>query len=110
MNQKEQVIHTGSTIIRKDFQLEDSELQLASTDLNKETLKLKLEPIIAYLLEKDYQRLLNILYRIDVDETKFKAIITAESIDKIPSLITDLVIDRELKKAAFRLKYTPPTS
>lgn len=110
MDEKEQIIHTGSTIIRKDFQLDTTELQLSPTDLTAETLKRKLQPIIAYLLEKDYQRLLNTLYRIDVDESKFKEIITTAAVDKMPGLITDLVIERELKKAEFRLKYTPPNS
>lgn len=57
---------------------------------------------VRILLNNDFQRLLNILYRIDVSEVKTK---TALSKDDPADAIAALIIARELEKVDSREKY-----
>ena len=57
---------------------------------------------ISILLDRDMQRLFNVLYRIDVNESKVKLAFTA---DKPAWEIAGLIIERELQKVASRKKY-----
>ena len=62
--------------------------------------------IISYLLEKDMTRLLNGLYRIDVNEEDFKKVLFESDSDKVAESVAKLIIERELKKVEFRKKYS----
>ena len=64
-----------------------------------------------YLIENDYERLLQVLYRIDVDESKAKKSLI-EASDKNPSeVLADLIIERLLEKAKSRINNpVPPQS
>ena len=64
----------------------------------------KLQGYILYLLEKDIQSLYNLLYRIDVSETKVRAIFGGFSED-IATDITRLILERIQQKAELRLRY-----
>jgi hypothetical protein len=68
-------------------------------------IKKKLTSILQYLLDKDLNKLLNIFYRIDLDERKVKLILSASNPDQIAGDLAELVIQRELQKATTRLKY-----
>lgn len=57
---------------------------------------------IGILLDRDFQRLLNVLYRIDVNESKVKLAFTA---DKPAWEIAGLIIERELQKVESMKKY-----
>lgn len=62
---------------------------------------------IDYLLQHDYEKLLTLLYRIDVDEEKAKAKLVAQS-DAAPSvLLADMVMERMIEKAKSRLSNRP---
>ena len=65
---------------------------------------LKLERAIAHLLEKDPEKLIHILYRIDVDETKF-TVALQNSIGNSAKDIALLIYERLLQKAALRKDY-----
>ena len=67
----------------------------------------KLKEWLAYeiqiLLDHDFQKLLNMLYRIDVNEQKA----TEALADLNPSMkLAELIIEREMKKVASRKKYS----
>lgn len=68
----------------------------------------KLQGYILYLLEKDIQSLYNLLYRIDVSETKVRAIFGGFSED-IATDITRLILERIQQKAELRLRYKNKT-
>lgn len=69
-------------------------------------LKEKMTEFVAYLLEKNIEKLLSAIYRIDVDERKFKeALDTGDDIFQIASNIADLIINRELEKVKYRNLY-----
>ena len=60
---------------------------------------------IRILLDLDFNRLMNILYRIDVSEEKVKK---AFAEDDPAFSIAGLIIERELKKVETRSKYSDP--
>jgi hypothetical protein len=70
-----------------------------------EDFKKVLSEAICDLLNTDYQKLINILYRIDVDEKKFQKALLEGSSSLISEKISQLIIERELAKAELRKKY-----
>lgn len=60
--------------------------------------------VIIDLLHHDFNKLLNILYRIDVDENKLKQALF-ESTQPAAETIADLIIERQLQKIKFRKMY-----
>lgn len=60
---------------------------------------------VMYLLLHDMEKLLNILYRIDVNEPKVKAAFAQNNPKLIAPTIAQLILDRELQKAESRRKY-----
>ncbi len=59
---------------------------------------------INYLIEKDFNRLLNLLYRIDVSEDKIKKALL-DNTDPAGQVIAQLIIERQLQKIASRKRF-----
>lgn len=96
-------LHESALLISKHFDISQSEFEVDNVDY---TLFLKnLTRIINYLLEKDFQRLLNGLYRIDVSEKKVNEVLNQSAPDSIAKEISILILERELQKVETRLKY-----
>lgn len=72
---------------------------------NLEELKKYLSAKIKVFLEEKYNTLINILYRIDIDDKKIEEIFLSKEKDKIPDIIADLIIERQLQKIYFRKIY-----
>ncbi len=66
----------------------------------------RLEQQIQYLLNDDFQTLLNALYRIDVDEEKFRSALELSSPGEVARNVGKLILDRIILKAETRLKYS----
>lgn len=67
----------------------------------------KLSVYINELIDKDFNRLVNLLYRIDISEEKLKLALKNE--DKSHSsgkTIAKLIIERQLQKLEFRKKFS----
>lgn len=77
---------------------------LEQNNASYEAQRLQLIEVIAHLIDTDYHRLTNILYRIDVDEMKLKKAIL-ESELPISETIADLIIGRQQQKIKFREMY-----
>ena len=86
-------------LVVKDLTLrKEANIDIANFD----TLKVWLAHEIQLLLDHDFQRFLNMLYLIDVDEQKAKEAFA----DNDPSWrLAELVIERELQKVESRRKY-----
>ena len=65
----------------------------------------RLQPQIQYLLDNNFQLLLNALYRIDVDEVKFREVLELGDPEMISRNVSILILDRVILKAQTRLKY-----
>lgn len=70
-----------------------------------ETLKKQLTGVIRFLLSQDFERLVHILYRIDVSEKAFKEILASPDAVSHAEKIAALVIERQVQKAMFRKRY-----
>ena len=94
------------SLFEKDFQLEKSYLELESReDMAYDQAFLLIMRVVEDLMAKDFNRLINILYRIDVPEEKLKEAL-ALSNDNPASVITKMILERELQKVATRKKYS----
>jgi hypothetical protein len=95
-----------SKIISKDFQLDEAKSLIPASDLaTLEEFKEYLKEKLADLLENKYDVLINILYRIDVNESKLSELFSGKSRGNIPEKLAELIIERQLQKLRFRQQY-----
>jgi hypothetical protein len=66
----------------------------------REDLRQQLRTYINHLILHDFDRLVQILYQVDVEEKKLKELLGAEPAKDAATIITDLVIQRQEQKRA----------
>jgi hypothetical protein len=76
--------------------------------LSFEELRLHLQQIINELILADFQQLVNLLYRIDVNERKLKYLLQENVGADAAVIIADLVIERQREKIMARQQYRRP--
>lgn len=96
---KKQVVQ----LISQDFYLENDHIFPVSAD-SKE-IKDKLKVVIDHLLDKDFERLLNAMYRLDIDESTFKEVLSGVYGNDVSGKLAEIIIDRELLKVETRNRY-----
>lgn len=84
------------------LQLFDQELTPNQTTFEQQ--RQYLIQVVAQLIDTDYHKLTNILYRIDVDELKLKKALL-ESEQPISVTIADLIIERQVQKLKYRNRF-----
>lgn len=57
---------------------------------------------VNYLLNHNFEKLVSILYRIDVNETKLKTVLKENPGEDAGKIIADLIIERQLQKIKSR--------
>lgn len=72
-----------------------------------ENLRIWLRDQVEYLIERDFSRLLQILYRIDVQEARIKRLVSENEGEDAAGIIADLILERQAQKIAARKKFTP---
>lgn len=103
--EKNQVVEISETI-SKDFDKAGiSSLITTESFDNLEQLKKFLTSKITELMDTDYEKLINILYRIDVNEDKLNELFGSKNRDYIPGRLSELIIERQLQKINFRNAY-----
>lgn len=65
-----------------------------------------LADIINHLLNTDFQKLVSILYRVDVDEIKLRYLLAKHPDTNAGLIIADLLIERQLQKMNSRADHT----
>jgi hypothetical protein len=75
---------------------------LVSLDEFKKFLAEKLK----VLLEEKFDTLVNVLYRIDINESKLSMLFSGKNRDAIPTVLADLIIERQLQKIRLRKMYS----
>ncbi len=87
----------------------DQSIQAAATELeiqvnpdNDERLRQLIIDRVRELIHSDFQKLVNILYRMDVSETKLKRMLEENPDSDAGVIITELIIERQAQKIAFR--------
>jgi hypothetical protein len=72
---------------------------------NMNELQQRLSLVVGKMLRDDYQGLLNLLYRVDVNEKKYREAIAQKDTTQISSSVAKLIIDRLVEKYIFRRRY-----
>ncbi len=60
---------------------------------------------VARLLDRNPELLMSILYRIDVAEEEVRSVLARARREDIPQQLADLIVERQLEKAAMRRRY-----
>jgi hypothetical protein len=74
--------------------------------LDWESLRVALETQLKYMLEQDFERLVQTMYRLDVAEAKFTAALNLPTVQARAIALAGIVIDRELQRLATWKKYS----
>lgn len=73
--------------------------------INWEEFEHALQQRINDLIQHDFQRLIEILYRVDIDEAGLKALLQQERDKDAAIIISRLIIERQLQKIKDRNKF-----
>jgi hypothetical protein len=71
-------------------------------DISLKELKEKLAAHINHLINHDFQKLVSLLYRVDVNENKMRNLLQQKEGENAAGLIADLIIERQLQKIESR--------
>ena len=63
------------------------------------------DPSLTRLMQNNFEKLCQAMYRLDVSETKFDQVMQDKPLGEIPYAIADLVIEREMQKVRTRIMY-----
>jgi len=97
MDYQQELITVSKKLI-PDFEINQDQF------FNKQHFIEKLSPYISHLLETDFQKLVQIMYRIDVSEKEF-ALTLQPGKANIPEKLAEMIYDRLCLKAKIRAKY-----
>ena len=73
--------------------------------ITAEEMRSQLTAHINYLIEHDFQKLVSILYRVDVNEPKLKNLLKENPGEDAGLIIADLIIERQLQKIKSRQEF-----
>ena len=83
-------------LIQKDTGL------IVSPAMSREELRQVLAAYLNELINHDFEKLISLLYRIDVDEQKMRLLLVQQQNENAAVLIADLIIERQLQKTESR--------
>jgi hypothetical protein len=86
-------------LIKQSFNIE------LQDNISLKELKEKLSAHIDHLIQSDIEKLVFLLYRVDVNEEKMRALLAQKEGENAAPLIADLVIERQLEKIRSRQQY-----
>lgn len=68
-------------------------------------IRLRLQAMVSNLITNDFQQLVSLLYRVDVNERKLKYLLRENVGEDAAVIIADLIIDRQLEKIKSRSEF-----
>jgi hypothetical protein len=74
---------------------------------SSEKVKKKLMDLLNELINNDFEALIQLLYRIDVNEKKIRDLLNENESKDAASVIANLIIERQLQKIESRKNYRP---
>ena len=86
-------------ILRQSLEIELPE------NISFDLLKERISSHINFLIQSDFQKLVSILYRVDVSESKLRQLLKEKQGFDAANIITDLIIERQLQKIRSRQEY-----
>lgn len=74
-------------------------------EIAMEQLAVELAAYINQLIQSDFQKLISLLYRVDVSEAKLKQLLQQQPQEAAGKIIAALVIERQLQKISYRRQH-----
>lgn len=106
LDQQQELIQATILQIEKDFLQNGLELSWSKHEISSVAqLAEQLNQVFEWLLERDEQRLLQILYRIDLGEEKLQIAMRNNVDQSLASLLSKMVLLREAQKVIIRHHY-----
>ena len=90
-------------LLSKDLQLEEGHFH--PVPVNMEEIREKLKDVIGHLLQHDFERLLNAMYRLDIEESRFREVISGVYGNDVSGKLAEIIIEREYRKVKTRNQY-----
>ncbi len=101
------VMHDTAKQITKDFGLEEGSILISGDPQNAYSeLELQLIPVISDLYSGRSADLMNLLYRIDVNESQIKKALAVSDPKGVVIMLTGLILEREFIKCVTRKVYS----
>ncbi|MAE83869.1 MAG: hypothetical protein CMB80_14105 [Flammeovirgaceae bacterium] len=91
-------------LIQKDFGL-TNDFEFAGNQYEEELIEYLIR-VVQYLLDHDFEKLLNVMYRIDLPENRVKNVLTTSDPENLSRSLSELILDRERQKAKTRIQYS----
>ena len=73
-----------------------------------EEIREQLSQNVNDLIVKDFQKLVSILYRVDISESKLRQLLKEENHEDAGKIIADMIIERQLQKIKTRQQFKQP--
>lgn len=89
------------SLLRKDFDFPENHVEF---DEKKATAMLS--KVISYMLDREFERLLQICYRIDLGEEKLKGILYESEPDRVAPDLAQALWNRQKQKVEIRRQYS----
>ncbi|MFD2201467.1 hypothetical protein [Shivajiella indica] len=89
-----------------EFLKQDFELPLVKEKLTEEKLIQLLTPIVSKMLDREFEKLLNICYRVDLGENRLKAILHESPPENMAMELATALVKRQVQKIEIRQKYS----
>ena len=106
MNEESKQVEEVVKFVEKDFLVNENTSLIPSADTESlEEFRKYLTGKLKLLLDEKFDQLVNILYRIDINEKKLSELFSGQNRDFIPASLADLIIERQLQKIRLRKSY-----
>jgi hypothetical protein len=101
LDQNEQL----ASLINKDLGNQEEGMLIPLNGLDLNMIREKLAILIEHMMQDNFEKLCQAMYRLDISESKFHLIMTAKPFSEIPYFLADLVIEREMQKVRTRMMH-----
>ena len=106
MEEERKQVNEIVRFVEKDFLISEDNSLIPSADLTSlDEFRKYLTNKLKILLDEKFETLVNILYRIDINEKKLSELFSGQNRDFIPATLADLIIERQLQKIKLRKLY-----
>ena len=103
---KREEIFSLQKSVSKDFVENDYSSLIPNNDFERlEEFRKYITEKMKEMLDKNYNLLINTLYRIDISEKKLSELFSSKNKELIPEKLADLIIERQVEKINFRKLY-----
>jgi len=96
-------LHNTMEFLKQDF-----ELPVIKDELTEEKLIDFLTPVVSKMLDREFEKLLNICYRIDLGENRLKYILHESEPEHMARELASALVKRQIQKIEIRQKYSQP--